>query len=52
MIRKNDKESAKLYMERNRHVEIALNDFEEEKHINAPSKRKNRVYVVHTIPTF
>lgn len=52
MIRKNNSKSAKLYVERNRQVVIAQNDFQEEKALNTPVKRKDRVYVVHTIPTF
>lgn len=52
MIRKNNKKSVQLFVDRNRQVEIALNDFQDEKQLNAPEKRKERVYVVHTIPTF
>lgn len=51
MIRTNNKKSAKLYVERNRQVHIAFNDFQE-KSVVTPEKRKERVYVVHTIPTF
>lgn len=52
MIRKNETKSAKLYVERNRKVVIAQNDFQEEKVLCTPEKRKERVYVVHTIGTF